>query len=162
LLVLQQRFPAPGRGFEPRSGAFVLSALVLALTACDSGSMPGAAPTIELNGETVQLERGASIKDIQLQAANGMDIEPDSVLAHDGDALRFIAEDASTHAIVFDAARLDSLPEAFLTSTHQLRGPPLVDPGSTWVVSLAGAPAGTYPFVCLTHGAQGKVVVTPE
>lgn len=134
---------------------------MMALSACDGGSLPGAAPTIDVNGETVQLERGASIADIELQATNGMVIEPDSVQAHPGDALRFIAEDASTHAIVFDAARLDSLPEAFLASTDQLRGPPLVDPGSTWVVSLVGAPAGTYPFVCLTHGAQGAVVVTP-
>jgi hypothetical protein len=44
----------------------------------------------------------------------------------------------------------------------QLRGPPLVNEGAAWVVSLADAPVGRYPFLCRTHGARGRIAVGAE
>jgi plastocyanin len=159
---LLQQVLASGCRFVQRPGAFLLVASLMLLPACEAPPLPGAGPSIDLNGETIRLERGASVVDIELQAVNGMVIEPDSVNVSPGDAVRFIAEDAATHAIVFDATNLEAVPQAFLARTNQLRGPPLVNPGSTWVISLESAPPGAYPFTCLTHGGGGVLIVEGE
>ena len=49
---------------------------------------------------------------------------------------------------------------AFLESSGQLRGPPLLTEDASWIVSLEGAPPGDYPFRCLTHGAAGSLTVS--
>lgn len=149
--------PTPGRPTW-RSGV-VLSAL-LASTACDA---IGGGPTIQLDSAEVSLPSGAEIHDIAVRGAGAADsIAPAAVEADPGDAVRFTVEDHRTHALVFDADSLDPAVLRFLEGTVQLRGPPLVNEGAAWVIDLAGAPPGRYPFLCRSHGARGVLTVRPE
>ena len=54
-----------------------------------------------------------------------------------------------------------STPEAraFLEKTGQLRSPPLVTNGASWVITLKDAPLGTYVFRCLNHHDTGQLTV---
>ena len=102
--------------------------------------LPGTGPAVlELAADTVQL--------------------PDSIVAHPGDVVRFTAGDGATHALAFDGASLAAEARTFLERTSQMRSPPLITEGATWIISLADAPAGTYRFRCLTHNAAGALTV---
>jgi plastocyanin len=135
--------------------------LALQLVACD-GPVPGRAPDLELDDGTIRLSPGARVHDVEVRLVEQGEFGPEEVRARPRDAVRFIAADARTHAIVFDAAVLDAAAREFLSATDQLRGPPLISPGATWIILLEGAPAGEYPFVCLTHGGEGRLVVAEE
>lgn len=152
---------APGRSRFGRPGVFL--ALAFALAACEGAGIGGEdPPVLELGDETVQLEEGTALVDFRL-AATGRNagITPDTAGARPGDVVRFTAGDETTHAVAFDEAALSSEARAFLERTGQLRGPPLVDKGTSWVVSLEGAPPGEYPFVCLAHQTRGRLRVRP-
>lgn len=133
------------------------AALALPLPACD---VFGGGPTIRLDSAEVSLPSGAEVHDVAVGGAGATDsIAPAAVEAEPGDALRFVVGDHRTHALAFVKDSLAPDVRQFLERTVQLRGPPLVNTGTAWVVSLAGAPPGRYPFVCLSHGARGVVVV---
>lgn len=151
------RDATPGRSIG-RSG--VLLSALLALGGCD---LMGGGATIELDDGEVRLEGGADVHEVVIGGRGGGDtLEPAAVTVQPGDAVRFTVTDRRTHALAFDAAALSPAARSFLESTTQLRGPPLVNEGAAWVVSLADAPGGRYPFVCRTHGARGVVTVEPE
>lgn len=138
-----------------RSG--VLLSVLLALTGCDAIS--GGA-TVQLDSAEVSLPSGAELHDVAIGGAGATDsIAPASISASPGDAVRFTVQDHRTHAVVFSADSLAAPAREFLERTAQLRGPPLVNEGTAWVVSLAEAPAGRYLFVCLSHGARGVIAV---
>lgn len=138
-----------------RSG--VLLSALLALTGCDAIS--GGA-TVQLDSAEVSLPSGAELHDVAIGGAGATDtIAPASLSAKPGDAIRFTVQDHRTHALVFDPGSLPPAAREFLDRTGQLRGPPLVNEGTAWVVSLADAPAGRYPFACLSHGARGVIAV---
>ena len=140
-----------------RPGLFLW--LVLAL---GCGGQDGAAPrdVVRLDEGEVQLPEGAHRHDVRLEGVGSQsEVEPASVTANAGDAVAFIAADAMTHSVAFLADRLDSAQVAFLEEGGQMRGPPLLTEGSSWVVSLTGAPAGEYPFACTLHGGQGVIRV---
>lgn len=88
-------------------------------------------------------------------------VHPESIVARPGDVIRFVAVDARTHAIAFEASALAPAARAFLRRTDQMRGPPLISVGAAWVVSLEGAPGGRYPFICLGDSCRGVVTVSP-
>ncbi|HSH45376.1 MAG TPA: plastocyanin/azurin family copper-binding protein, partial [Longimicrobiales bacterium] len=133
---------------------------LLAFTGCD---LFGEDATIELDEGEVRLEGGARVHDVAVRGAGGRDaLEPGEVSAASGDAVRFVVEDRRPHALAFDADSLSAEARTFLEEGGQLRGPPLVDEGAAWVVSLEGAPAGRYPFVCRSHGARGVLMVREE
>lgn len=136
-----------------RPGVFLAAVCVLA--GCEGVGEDR--PMLELGQDTVQLERGTTLVDFRLEDG----IAPDSAVARAGDVVRFTAADGLTHAVAFDEPALSPKVRAFLDETEQLRGPPLVDEGSAWVVSLEGAPPGVYPFVCMTHEARGVLIVHP-
>ena len=148
------RDATPGRPLW-RSG--VLLSAVLALTGCDAIS--GGA-TIQLDSAEVSLPSGAELHDVAIGGAGAADsLAPASISASPGDAVRFTVGDHRTHAVIFDPGSLPAPAREFLERTGQLRGPPLVNEGTAWVVSLADAPPGRYPFVCLSHGARGVIAV---
>jgi len=150
----------PGSATRAGPGVSILVLLVLAIAGCDTPPQLQPPAELELEDRTVLLERGAELHDIRLHSpSTGDPVQPDSVDARPGDALRFMAADAMTHAIAFDESMLSSEQREFLESTRQLRSPPLLATGSTWVVSLDGAPIGRYPFRSLTHDARGVVIV---
>jgi plastocyanin len=116
---------------------------------------------LELGADTITLAPGVSIIEIGIGDAEG-DFEPTTATAYVGDVLRFTARDMGSHAVVFMEQGLAPEARAFLESSGQLRGPPLLDAGTAWIVSLEGAPAGAYPFRCVTHSADGRLTVEPR
>ena len=147
----------PGR-LQWRSGVLCSALLVLLpLTGCDA---IGGGATVQLDSAEVSLPSGAELHEVSVGGAGATDsIAPSSVSASAGDAIRFTVHDHRTHALVFEGGSLSPPGREFLERTGQLRGPPLVNEGTAWVVSLAEAPPGRYPFVCLSHGARGVIAV---
>lgn len=147
----------------PRRGlaGVVVFGVLLGCAACDRVALSDAPETLELEGDTVQLAAGVRVIDIAVQTEpDGSEFDPARAQARSGDVIRFTAGDARLHAVGFDAARLDAGARAFLERTGQLRGPPLVTSGTKWLVNLADAPPGSYPFTCITHGAHGALTVS--
>lgn len=133
--------------------------MLLALGGCDA---IGGGATIQLDDDEVRLGSGADVHEVAVGGAGGEDtLEPNTISAQAGDAVRFVVRDRRTHALAFEGEGLTAAAREFLESTMQLRGPPLVNQDAEWVVSLADAPPGRYPFVCRTHGARGVVTVDP-
>lgn len=134
---------------------------------CGRAETPESRALLELAGDTIELERGASIADILVRSAATASavFEPDTVTIRQGDVVRFITADRHPHAISFDPAGLAPATAAFLRQTDQLRSPPLIAEGASWIVSFQGAPPGVYPFVDLSQDRRGAIVVilpTPE
>lgn len=154
------RVRAPAGLFRGPAGALVFALHVGALGACDR-IVPDRGPeTLELNGDTVQLEAGVQVVEVRVERRQeGGELDPRRVAARPGDVVRFTAGDGGMHALAFVADALTPEARAFLESTAQLRSPPLVAAGTQWIVTLAGAPVGEYPFICSTHGARGILVV---
>jgi plastocyanin len=132
--------------------------VLLALACAQEGDVPH--DVVQLDDGVVQLPAGARRHDVRLVGVDASrEVEGASVTAHAGDAVAFTAGDAITHSIVFLADRLDSAQVAFLETSGQMRGPPLLAEGSAWVVSFDAAPPGDYPFACTLHGGRGVVHV---
>lgn len=124
--------------------------LILAFaSACDAGPPPP--PTIVVDGDTIALPAGARIHDIDVRVQDDAEFSGDRVQARPGDVLRFTTGDGRGHALAFDAAELSDVAATFLEATGQRRGAPLLATGASWIVDLAGAPAGAYRVVCLVH-----------
>jgi plastocyanin len=156
VIVLGRRAPAPS---APRRRAGVLlSALCIVASACEAPALPGGGPELQLEDASVRLPRGATVHTVELGAA-ARGFQPQQVAARPGDALRFTVMDAMLHDIAFDAPALPPDARTFLETTGQLRSPPLVVRGATWVVSLEDAPPGRYPFLCTTHQERGEVTI---
>ena len=141
------------------AGAFVL----LSLLACENAPMIGDKKdrTLELAGDTIDVPQGSDLHDVTVMTnAQSKDFEPAQVNATTADFLRFTTDDSRTHAIVFEVS--DANARTFLESTGQLRSPPLVTKGASWVIVLKGAPAGTYTFRCLMHNDAGQLTVAAQ
>ena len=154
--------PAPGRHSTGRPGAFLLPVLLVSLLAACGGEHGRAAARhrLPLGADTIDLGADVTLHEVRLGGtATGGAIYPETVTARVGDVLRFVAADARGYAIAFGDGTLPPAARAFLERTRQLRGPPLISTGASWVVSLKDAPAGRYPFRSLTRAAGGLVVV---
>jgi plastocyanin len=154
---------APGRPWIGRPGVVLVAVLLLSAgAACERGERARVreAEVLVLEEDTVRLAPGAAIVETRIRSSHaGSTFEPDTIRARPGDVVRFVAADARNYAIAFDAGSLAPEARAYLERTGQLRGPPLLTPGATWIVSLEGAPPGLYPFACLAHGARGLLIV---
>lgn len=137
--------------------AFRRLGLPLLLLACDPAPPP---PVLVLHDDTIALPAGARIHDIDVRVAGDGDFVRARIEARPGDVLRFVTGDGRGHALVFDAATLTDSAAAFLDSTGQRRGPPLLSPGATWIVDLDGAPAGAYGVACIVHESRIDVNLT--
>jgi plastocyanin len=145
-----------------RAGAFVLAAVFLALAAgCDRvANREDEGPRVlELAHDTIRLEAGVRLVDIELRREAGGEFHPAQAEARTGDVVRFTAADNAGHAITFVGTSLDPGVLAFLEQSGQLRSPPLIASGSAWVITLDGAPPGEYPFLCTTHNVNGRLTV---
>lgn len=144
-----------------RPGPFLVSLTLLLPLACTNDGEPPR-DVVQLESGAVRLPKGSRRHDIVLKGVGAQgEMTPASVDARVGDAIAFNAADGITHSVVFVAERLDETQAAFLDTTGQMRGPPLLSEGSSWIVSLAGAPTGDYAFSCALHGGQGVVHVAP-
>ncbi len=137
------------------AGVFVMC---LAGAACENAGIPEGDRTLELANDTIVLPPGVNLHDVAVRTGNGYkDFTPADVQAKPGDYLRFKTADNRTHSLVLEAATPEQ--KAFLESKNQLRSPPLVSNGASWVVVLQDAPAGTYVFRCQVHNDSGRLVV---
>ena len=142
-----------------RPGPFFCLLLAVA-AACSQDGEPSRDVVRLQEGNEIQLPEGSRRHDVRLEGVGAQEeLTPSSVDARPGDAVAFVAADAITHSVVFLADRLDSAQVAFLESGDQLRGPPLLAEGSSWIVTLNGAPPGDYLFACALHGGQGVIRV---
>ena len=115
---------------------------------------------LELSHDTIRLESGVSLVDVAVRRSESGDFDPARVDAGVGDVVRFTAGDRGGHAISFEGASLGADARAWLEQTGQLRSPPLITSDAAWVITLAGAPPGDYPFRCTTHNATGHLTVS--
>ncbi len=148
-----------------RPGAFLLAVLLAAAPAA-CGERHGAAAArhrLPLGADTIDLGSDVTVHEVRLGGEPaGAGIHPDTLTARVGDVLRFVAADARGYAVTFGDSTLPPAARDFLERTRQLRGPPLISTGASWVVSLKDAPPGRYPFHSLTRDAAGVVrVVQP-
>ncbi|HSJ31841.1 MAG TPA: plastocyanin/azurin family copper-binding protein [Longimicrobiales bacterium] len=131
------------------------------VVSCDDA--PGVDPgprTLELANDTIRLEQGVTLVEVEVRRAADGDFDPAAIEAHTGDVVRFAATDNGGHAIVFESTALATDARDWLERTGQMRSPPLITSGSAWVVTLDGAPPGDYPFLCSTHSARGRLTVS--
>lgn len=138
------------------AGAFVW----LLLFGCERGPLIGEQKdrTLELAGDTIELPDGTDLHDIVVRTSQqGRDFEPLQMQARPGDYLRFTIDDSRTHAIVFEPVTPEL--RSFLEAGGQLRSPPLVSKGTSWVIALKNAPPGQYPFRCLIHNDTGQLTI---
>jgi plastocyanin len=122
----------------------------------------GGPPVLELAHDTIRLESGVSLHDVTVRRHTDSDFDPAQLQARPGDVVRFTAGDRGGHAIGFVGDALSTAARDFLERTGQLRSPPLIDAGASWVITLEGAPPGEYPFHCMTHDAPGRLTVAPQ
>ena len=131
------------------------------MAACENAPLIGGKKqdrTLELNADTIDVPQGTNLHDIAVQTnAQSKDFEPAQLNAARGDYVRFTTGDSRTHAIVFEIPSPEM--RAFLEKTGQLRSPPLVTNGASWVITLKDAPAGSYAYRCLMHNDIGQIVV---
>lgn len=138
------------------SGALLLTLLLSPLMGgCDAVA---GGSSIALDSADVSID--GRVHDVAIAGAGATDsIAPARLEAAPGDAVRFVVEDRRPHALMFTVDALDPPIREYLEGTGQLRGPPLVNEGSTWVVLLSDAPPGRYPFYCRSHDAHGELIV---
>ena len=89
-------------------------------------------------------------------------VEPSRLVVPRGVWVEFVTSDGWPRTVAFE---LDSLPGAaaeLLRSTGQDASPPLLDPGSRFLVSFAGAPPGRYPYQVEGSGRAVRGVVVVE
>lgn len=149
---------APARRHR-RAGALAVL-MALATGACDAVPGTDGPRVLELANDTIQLADGVTLVDVIVRRSAEGDFDPAAAEASQGDVVRFVADDNGGHAIVFESTALGPEGRDYLERTGQMRSPPLITSGSSWVITLDGAPAGDYPFRCTTHGESGRLSVT--
>jgi plastocyanin len=147
-----------------RAGAFVSLVLLLSAAGCDRlGVRSEEGPRVlELAHDTIRLEPGVRLHEIEIRRESAGEFHPAQLRAAPGDVVRFRAGDRGGHAISFVGSRLDPASREFLDESGQLRSPPLITTGASWVITLEGAPPGVYPFHCTTHNVVGRLEVAPR
>ena len=139
------------------AGAFVFWVLPL-IAACDESPLRREAK-LDIGADTITLAAGVKIHDLVLRSIAGGEFEPATAQIRAGDVVRFTTRDSRTHIIEFEEAGLPPTAADTFRSRSQLRSPPLLVDGAIWIVSFEGAPAGQYPFRCISHGARASITV---
>lgn len=131
-----------------------------ALLAAASVGTRGAAPAPD---DTATAAAATAPKTVEIQMigdGTGYRFAPAKVTIQRGDKVRFVLVSGPPHNVVFWS---DSVPKgaaAALTkgmpqTVDKLTGPFFMKQGDAYVVSFAGAPAGTYHYYCAPHLALG-------
>ena len=140
---------APAAG-ESTAAAAAPAAAPAATTTPAAGSATYMAPT----GKTWEVK--------MVGDAQGYRFEPKELDIKVGDAVKFIMVSGGPHDVTFWADSIPSGAAAQLAanmpnSVAPLQAPYSIDPNSTYTVSFAGVPAGTYKYYCTPHLAMGMV-----
>jgi len=132
-------------------------ATTLVLAGCDAAD-PRLIPD-----EVLQSELGLTAADrvhtISLVGGLSERADPDSLSVLQGDFIQFVSADWLVHEVEFAVGDASGDRGGFLSRTGQAASPPLLQMGSRFVLSLAGAPPGAYPFALRGNGAPGHGVI---
>lgn len=146
-----------------RPGTLLLTGLTILFTACDRND-PDLLPDTLLR-DSLGLSEREAVHTVQLKSTeDGERVEPALVTVRAGDLVQFVTRDRHVHVISFIIEGLPAPAAGFLRGSWQERSPPLVEMGARFVVTFAGAPPGSYPFVVTGSGREGRgsVVVVPQ
>jgi plastocyanin len=132
--------------------------LIASLAGCRESPLRGNG-SLDIGSDTIQLSPGVAVRDVRIRAAGSGEFDPASLAAQAGDVIRFRTADARTHVLAFDEGSLPAGARERFANRSQLRSPPLLVEGATWIVSLQDVPLGEYTFRCLQHGIAGRVSV---
>ena len=159
---------AGGGGLIRRSGTarfllprhpLLLILLLLGAAGCLRDPPPPTDPEL---AEALGLPSGTPIHRVTL-SGRGEDtrILPSLVRVRPGDLVQFVTVDRRVYAVRFDLDALTPESQDFLRTTGQEGSPPLATEGARFVVSLEGAPEGSYPFRVEGYGAgvEGTILV---
>ncbi|MEX2526189.1 MAG: hypothetical protein WEA09_01010 [Gemmatimonadota bacterium] len=119
---------------------------------------------VEALRELLGLERSVPLHGVVLGDESGGDDPQPALTEVDSESVvHFLSQDHRARWIRFIPDSLSPVALRFLEERGQLTSPPLVAPGSRFVVTFQGAPPGLYPYEVQSHGAavQGAVRVLP-
>ena len=124
-----------------------------AAAAPDTGAMAaGGGAAAPITGKTVTVN--------MIGDAKGYRFEPATITIKAGDGVKWVNVTGGPHNVTFWSDSVPAGAAAVLgknmpQTTSPLTGPLLLTPNQTYVVSFAGAPAGTYHYYCTPHLALG-------
>jgi plastocyanin len=92
--------------------------------------------------------------------------EPSTLTVHSGDQVRFTLVSGGPHNVAFDTDQIPDAAEQALAAGMPDQMAPLASnllkDGESYTISLAGVPAGRYPYFCMPHsgaGMKGSITV---
>jgi plastocyanin len=115
--------------------------------------------------ESLGLGEEDRVHRVRLASAENREVvQPPQVTVRPGDYVEFVTGDWRVHALEFALEELAPEAAEFMRGTGQQGSPPLVQADARFVVSFAEAPPGTYPYVVIGNGEEGRgtVVVADE
>lgn len=151
---------------------WLATGLVL-VAACGGGDKnaqtPPAAPAAAAPATAAPAASNATVHEVDMTLdGTTPKYSPSELTIKQGDVIRFINKQGGPHNVSFWPDSIPAGAQAVLTGAMKDQMAPLesqllVDVGSTYEISFAGAPEGVYKFYCLPHlamGMRGKITVT--
>ncbi|HWZ59702.1 MAG TPA: plastocyanin/azurin family copper-binding protein [Gemmatimonadaceae bacterium] len=113
-------------------------------------------------GDVAPAITGKTVSVQMVGDAKGYRFEPATITLKAGDGVKWVNATGGPHNVTFWSDSIPSgaaavLGKAMPGTTSPLSGPLLVTPNQTYIVSFAGAPAGTYHYYCTPHLALGMI-----
>lgn len=85
--------------------------------------------------------------------------EPSTLTVRSGDLVKFTLVSGGPHNVAFDADQIPDAAEPALAAGMPNQMAPLASnllkDGDSYTISLAGVPAGRYPYRCMPHSGAG-------
>jgi plastocyanin len=155
-------------GGEPKTADTGMAATGAPAATTDTSAMAmapagstGAATATGAAGSAAAKAATGKTWDVKMQGdAQGYRFDPATLTIKAGDAVRWTVVDGPPHNVAFWADSIPSGAEAQLQANMPntmgpLSSPLEMNPNSTYTVSFAGVPAGTYKYYCTPHLAMG-------
>ncbi|MDP3775144.1 MAG: plastocyanin/azurin family copper-binding protein [Gemmatimonadales bacterium] len=102
----------------------------------------------------------ATVRVRMLQAGTQFKFEPAGIRINPGDIVEFVNVSGMPHNVQFYPNRIpagakDVLNRAMAQRMGDVAGPMMMQPNQVYRINFAGAPQGTYDYMCLPHQALG-------
>ncbi len=150
------------RDRSERLRPLALTAALFVATGCQERRDPSLEPDALL-----QAELGLTVADrvhrVRITGGGGEAADPPVVSIEPGAYVEFVSADWLLHEVLFEADSLSEAQRGFLERTDQIASPPLIERGSRYVLTFAGAPVGRYVYTLEGNGRSGRgvIVVAP-
>lgn len=138
----------------------LVALLPAATLACERPAPEPRNPPDTLLRDSLGLSEADQVHRVVLGREDGLlVVRPDSVQVNRGHWVEFLSADGWPRRVRFELDSLSAAAAELLRSTGQDASPPLLDPGSRFVVTFAGAPEGRYPYRVDGNGREVRGVV---